>query len=663
MAQQRWLQLLYRELYIHLSMGHSDVQTRLIDLFLAELEQIQTAEDPINFNNTSQLDALLTYLENSDVPEFALVPSENVLHIILTLAFRCPQSSWTHSTVNGDNGVEVLSVYMREINDKYEHNLTKNLLQQRSVNILNRYVDIVLSSDSGNASLLFEKLQAVLRPICHTSIHFSRPRLKLEPTEADPVTEIIQDSEDDGGNIEFLVETETDLSSKYRLFGLPQKNVISLSDIGSKTTGLGEATSLFQNMPHLLAQATPEPEEHSPGPRAKKLKAERDPLQFIKLFDDHLIVNRLMDLKHYCLWDLLRWVFTCCEDSSQYQQFLFDSNSTALHGIWETYNLALLVMFRFLKEQHDVSQKANKRSFLNDLLTQLGRNQDWYERLVEVSFSGLGSQTQDRPFPCYPREKRLIKNDSSTSRSVGVRSKVEYDDNIQSMNLRAQIVATFLYHETNRFQKIELVAQLTEKLLHFQKNIIFTFLRHLAAQLFVPKKVLEKFVLMVINKLMITIVGSEDLAYNLIGYLDLTTSKIEKLVRLFQSSELYDGIVQDSTYKSFGEFRKAWDICIGLCYEMVKITVKSEVAQQQNLSPAKYEAISVALNTLKAAAEQRYIEFLRSRSWDAASADDDINFILDVDEIETHKLQYRKECNHDRLMAWISMFRPFNASK
>lgn len=644
-------------------MGHSDVQTRLIDLFLAELEQIQTAENPINFNNTSQLDALLTYLENSDVLEFALVPSENVLHIILTLAFRCPQSSWTHSAINGDDGVEVLSLYMREINDKYEHNLTKNLLQQRSVNILNRYVDIVLSSDSDNAQLLFEKLQAVLRPICHTSRHFGRPRLKHESTEAAPVTEVIQDSEDEGGDLELPVETETDLSSKYRLFGLPQKNIISLSDIGSKTTGLGEATSLFQNMPHLLAQVTPEPDEHSPGPRSKKQKADRDPLQFIKLFDDHLIVNRLMDLKHYCLWDLIRWVFTCCEDSSQYQQFLFDSNNTALHGIWETYNLALLVMFRFLKVQHDVSQKTNKKSFLGNLLTQLGRNQDWYERLAEVSFKGLGSQTRDRPFPCYPREKNLIKNDTSTNRSVGIRAKVEYDDNTQSMNLRAQIVATFLYQETNRFQKIELVTQLTEKLLQFQKNVVFTFLRHLAAQLFVPKQVLDKFVLMVINKLMITVVGSEDLAYNLIGYLDLTSSKIEKLARLFRSSELYDGIVRDSTYKSFGEFKKAWDICMGLCYEMVKFTVKSEVAQQQQLSSTNYEGISATLSTLKATGEQRYMEFLGTRSWDAANADEDINFILDVDEIETHKLQYRKECNHDRFMAWISMFRPFNASK
>lgn len=644
-------------------MGHSDVQTRLIDLFLAELEQIQTSDEPINFNNTNQLDALLSYLENSDVSQFTPVPSEIVIHILLTLACRSPQSSKTRGTVSSDDGIEVLSLYMREINDKYEHNLTKDLLQRRSANILDKYVDLIQSSESDHALKLYQNFQDVLRPICNASIHFSRPRSKPESKEETPVVEVIQDSESDVEDDDLSAGMEIETSLKYHQFGLPQKNVISLSDIGSKTTGLGEATSLFQNMPHLLAQATPEPEQLSPEGRPKKQKVERNPLEFVKLFDDHLIVSRLMNLKDYNLWDLLRWAFTCCGDSSQYQKFLFNSSNTSLHHIWETYSLTLRIILKFLKIQHDVSQKRQKRSFLGCLLTQLGRNQDWYERLVDVAFTGLGLLTQDRPFPCYPRERSLIKNDVNTNGSVGLRSKVDYDDNIESLHLRAHLVALFLYQETNRFHKVDLVTQLSNKLLMFDKDTIFAFLQRLNTQLFVPKQVLDKFILMVYNKLVITIVGSEDLAYNLIGYLDPTSTRIEKLTRLFKSSELYDGLVHDSTYKDFNDFKRCWDICIGLCYEMIKFIVTSEVLKEHQLDLKVYEDILSALHTFKDMSERHYIEFLESRSWNASGLDDEINFILEDEEIESSRLQFCKECKHDKYLSWISMFRPLSKSK
>ncbi|PVH21090.1 hypothetical protein CXQ85_000055 [Candidozyma haemuli] len=616
-------------------MGLADVQTKLIDSFLAELEQLKSTDVPINFNNTSQLDALLTYLENADVHNFCSVPSVNVLHIILTLACRCPQSSWTHSKVSSDDGIEVSSSYMKEINDKYDNALAKDSLQQRSVNILNRYVDIISSNKNKNTHQLFKNLQIAIQPICEASIHFSRPRSRqYSSRDESPVIETIQDSESDEENIEFVAETETDLTSKYRHLSLPTKNVISLSDIGSKTTGLGEATSLFQNMPHLSAQATPEPEEHSPGPKAKKLKVERSPLEYLKLFDDHLITNRLMHSKGYNIWDLLRWVFTCCDDSSQYQQFLFNSNNTALHGIWETYNSALSFMFRFLKEQLDYCVKESKRSFLGTLLTQLGRSQDCYERLVEVVFTGLGLRTREKPFPCFPRETSLIKNDLCTSSSQGIRTKAERSDNIQSMKLRAQITATFLLHETNRFNKLEFVTQLSDKLIQFEPDIVFAFLHSLSNVQFVAESILHKFVLMIYNKLIINIVGSEDVAYHLMGYSDSTMDKIEKLDQLFQSTDLYNGLVNDSTYKSMSEFQKVWDMAMGLCYEMVAFTVRSEVSQASELSEELLNKTIETLNTLNDHSEWRYKEFLRSKSSDVVADGDDINFILEPEEIE-----------------------------
>lgn len=647
-------------------MRYSDVQTQLIDLFLAELEQLNSGNATINFNNTNQLDSLLQFLENSHLPKFSAVPSVNVLHVLLTLACQYPQAIRNHGPANSDDGIEVLSSYMKEIDDKYDNALFKDLLQRRSVRLLNHYVDIALHSKDSSSTQLFKNLEEAFKPICTASLYFGRPRSKQQaPLDDGPSVEVVQDSESDPDDVELIAEAEGDLAAKYRDLKLPVRNVISLSDIGSKTTGLGEATALFQNMPHLLVNGTPEPEEPSSpgGPKSKRQKSEKEALDVLRIFDDHLIANRLKNLKEYNIWELIKWAFACCADSSQFQTYLFNSSETAVHGIWEGYHETILMMFKFFIKQHDRSQNNKLKSFLNNLLTQLGNRYDWYERLVEVVFTGLGQSPHDKPFPCYPQEKVAIKNDCIVHRPLGKDKRIDYDDNIQLLHLRAQIIGAFLYQESDRFQKVELVNELTGKLLDLEPDVVLVFLQQLSSISFVPQNVLQKFVLMVYNKLIGTVVGDKDIGDNFIGYLDLTDERINKLGKLFKARQLYEGITEDSTFKSMKEFQNAWDLVIRICEELVKFTVKSEVSQASLLSEEFYTSIIVILEELKDNAEENYMKFLQSRSWEEMAADDDINFILEPEEIKTLQKQFSNDDNHDRLVNWVLMFGPPTTSK
>lgn len=644
-------------------MGNLEVQTRLIDLFLAELEQLQSKDDHINFNNTSQFDALLTFLENLLNGHFTQVPSQNVLHILLTLACRYPRSSWTHDPISNEDGIEVISLYMKEVNDKYNHSLSKDLLQLRSVSLLNKYIDLLLESkwDEYKQALL-TNLQAAFRHFCTIPVRFGRPRSAQNEVNKpkSPVAGMIENltSEDEANEVLNIIDSDL---LKYQMFNLPSTSITSLSDIGSKTTGLGEATSLFQNMPHLLAQATPEPEAPEDGspatPKPKKRKSARTPIEIIKIFDDNLIANMLSEPNNYSLWDLLRWALTICDDSSKNQLFLFDSSRSASHGIWKTYCSFFFMVFRFLKLQHDYSERNHKMSFLKNLLTQLGAKQDWYRRLVNVVFTGVGLPTQEKSYPCYLREKALIRGDAAKSGLNSINTSISYKDNDRSMTLRAQIIATYLYQESDRFQKLELVMQISMKLVQCDPKHILHFLNRLKDNSFVPENVLDKFIIMVVNKLIVTIAGSEDIAYNLIAYLDTTRERIEKLRRLFESKELYEAIVQDSTYKSMKEFQKAWDICVGLCAEMIRFTIDNEVKQATFLSDDLVFKAEPMLKTFEERCTRYYIEFIESKSSDLIAEDDDLNFILEPETIELLREQYYKDNFHDRLMNWVQMFR------
>ncbi|PYD07690.1 hypothetical protein DND47_30500, partial [Pseudomonas syringae pv. syringae] len=66
---------------------------------------------------------------------------------------------------------------MKEVNDKYNHSLSKDLLQLRSVSLLNKYIDLLLESkwDEYKQALL-TNLQAAFRHFCTIPVRFGRPR-------------------------------------------------------------------------------------------------------------------------------------------------------------------------------------------------------------------------------------------------------------------------------------------------------------------------------------------------------------------------------------------------------------------------------------------------------------------------------------------------------
>lgn len=639
------------------SRRYIDAQTRLTDLFLPELDRVGVPGVDINFNNTRQLDALLQFLELTlQTPDFVVVPSVNVLHILVTLSCRCPTSNWTHKSAQLE-GIGASTEYMKQVNSDYNHTLYNMLILARCGAILRHYVDISTQNSHNSLSLqqLFSNLEKVLLKLVPYSLMGSFLKLahkaasKNDPSKNEPeiehflpetlpkraVVEVISDSEESDSIIEVMEPTE--LATRYRRFQIPPKSVTSLSDLGSKTSGLGETTLLFKNIPHLLANATPEPEETA---RAKRPKTAVNPLDQIQVYDDYLLAKKLSSVERFDIWNLLRWALDCADLSSQYQKFLFNSSNTNLHWIYRTYEEFFSVFFDFVAVQFSMRKqpKGSKVNLITSLLLLLGPKRDWCERSIETVFAGLGITSNSRSQPCYDRERLLISHDPAVLVSR-CKTTVDFTDNLHSMDLRCQILGLlfdFMCGQDEEDKFVEVLARkLAELDIQYMKAFFASYLK-VSSSVKTSREVFDKLFCSLATKLVKLIADIETSGWDSEQSVQQSVNAVTNMLR---NRKLYANVCDDLSYKSFAEFEDKWTKVLFLVeWQVTRVLLQ---VQQCDISH-RSELHAALLSGAKAAdsnRQQAYREFLETRSEDADVQAEDLNFTLGVAEVENYKRQ------------------------
>lgn len=634
-------------------MRYSASQTSLIDLFLAELSRLSDGHSTIiNFNNTRQFDALLSHLELSFLEHSIAVPSVSTLEIILTLAARCPTSNWTHAAqIEGITSTD----YMKLVNADYDATLFKTLLQQRSLGILRKYIDVLTDFDPKYHNLkgrdmemirLFANMETMFSKFCKSN---DSPFPRTASVSVEPESEmVISDSE---GSEKLLLDP-----TAFRRVKLPMRGISSLADVGSRISGLGETTQLFKDMPHLLAHATPEPEE-SARPK-KKPKYEVDPLSRLQVYDDFLLSKKLSAHESYTLWSLLRWTFQCADNSTQYQRAgLFQSSQTSVHSIYESYEGVLTLLFDFLSIQR---LNTSHTDLFTKLLSQLGRKQDWCERAVELVFSGLSIPTQDKPYPCFARESVLIKHDPNVH-STQRQTMVGCDDNQDSLRLRFQIICLLYTREVAELKKVDSTVREDDT---SDKNGLQTFLELLVKKAEKKKKKGVKNLLQHVAAKLAQIkfeylVGLFECAFpdrSNTFMIDLSntilcqatslktrasykahddTHKKVRSISNFLSSDFYSSITDDVTYKTFAEFESKWNRVLFvarwlLTHALTELRVDWEQTTEDVEVLGLAKEASIGADKLVLAHYAAYVDSKTEQSEDA-------NFVLDVATAEQLK--------------------------
>lgn len=644
--------LIFRTQNIDLRMSRRflDAQTQLIDHLLAELLQLPNA-DHINFNNTKQFDILLRHLELTLVVRpITLVPSTYVLHVLFTLAARCPSSNWTHDTSISES-IGTPTEYMKQVNSDYDATLYKEPLGARSLSILRRYVEILSQETSPAVEILKARLEQVVASMLVVDSFFGKPtptedsgpgkEQGAEQTEEyDAAVEVISDSEGLSSDSLLDAQNPIELISRYKR-SLP-KTVTSLSDIGARTSGLGEAATLFKDMPHLLAHATPEPED-SKAKRAKNT----DPLRVIQVFDDSLLARKFADPGSYSVWSLLKWTFHCAETSSQYQQFLFNSFQTNVHSVYEAYSGVFKVIFLLMTLQYVENRPSSKKNLLlvDRLLLIFGTN-DWYDRAAGCILTGVTLSSNDKPYPCYNRERTLIRNDPLVQNSQ-CKTTVNCDDNMSSMGLRMQIIALLYAHEQNKIHQQNKIHELKirEKTLKasFLDSVCWIIwqwpLRYLngffsvkSTEVFLcPEEDLNYVMVRLCSRLLSDATGL------LVQFTDLASrDEIIRLADLIGSDELYESIANDTTYESFDAFFEKWQKVIFFA-EWLLAFVPAKVADEVLLLTLREKALAAEKKM-----DETFSEYMHERSEDADLLAEDVNFTMSELEIRQCKAKLQR---------------------
>lgn len=649
-------------------MHHGLISTQLavIDSFLAELAFGQ----PVNFNNTCQFDDLLSHLEATLTGAFLLVPSVDVLHVLFTLAARCHRSNWTHADLVGTH-------YMRQVNLDYDAAVAKSLLQQRATRVLLQYVKLLeryveeryVEEKSGGST---QPIQVGENTPCETSLRTASPApsksqepafhllfvhmeqavgalvpirrnfFSSRPAPSPPpqlmVVEVISDSE----GLDSLLEIEHPRAAERMLkeFSAPALLATALSDLGT-TSGLGEATALFTKMPHLLAHGTPEPEsdrnmkrvkldetlpaEQTLPKKRKSADRKKDRMysrgERIRVFDDVVLAQAVDPDSGYDIWTLLRWCFTCAQTSTQYQAFLFNANHTNVHDIYRAYEGVFSVVFLFMEVQRkrNESEKGEKSNTLLDrALYLLGPKRDIYDRAVEYTFTGLDQTTNDTAYPCYTRERVLLKNDPTVVVSQ-CKGASPYVDNQHLMNLRAQIVMLLQEHEKRTLSGELSVAELVSaKLLGLRFCHVKDFFNTAAAH------ENRQFLSSLCSKMLSSVTG---LRLEL-QFLHDAHEQLTRVLTVISDERLYSSISEDYSFRSFDEFWQRWQTALFLVQWLLDqaiLRVGYEPAIRKHCRRGDRHRVYY------------YNDFLDSRADDADVQPEDLNFVLTLKERERYR--------------------------
>lgn len=484
-------------------------QEQFGDQFVPEVKQLydhpQTTS--VNLNNVYPFDLLLTHWETSfksAEDSHLRLPSMDTLRIILTLAARCTRTNWTNNSITME-GVTTTNSYAKSMNNDYNNTLYKASFQSRSLWLLENYRDLLVGSIDDLSdpilNILYTKLNdllldfiVLLWPIAK-SVKLDDPIIKISKSERLPVksqsriTNFFNADKsdhiaDDENEQEYVSDSEHDVSMLNSTANMQQE--LDKYKYVLKSTSFGDIFSSGEPLKTTKRTMT----DPARASKSRKLQFE-DTLPIwskIKVFDEPLLSVRLNpklnSKSKFNLWLLVNWAFSCAEKSLELQATLPNASFSIYHNIFQTHNDLINVIFDLIEvnffvtfKRHEIIQANIKK--LNDgdilaahfntptktrklilfhledstfqiytLLGQLSNKQvDWYDRLVEYVFNGLGLKSNLPPQSLYEREKLLIKRDEIKKESFNMEDFLseQYTDDLVSMITRYKIILFVFY--------------------------------------------------------------------------------------------------------------------------------------------------------------------------------------------------------------------------
>lgn len=396
---------------MHLSPNQQYAQT--IESTLGDVGAAIDVLDP------QTIDFLLTETEELLIEEI-VVPTENVIRVLLTLSCRFPA---IFLSAEGNDITRMLQNALHQPRQIISHPVAS--YNQRAEHVLRRLCGILSSTYTDKPQIY----QAVYSTLMNVMADFSTTKRTVNHFE------LVSDSEE-----EALLSAVVDEHKKRSIVVSP----VSPAKI----------------------------------PRNKNLKKKSYVPADIKIFTELAITTAICPSSSspYNLWSLMEWAFYCCSKSSAVQENsieltcyhdLYQGYSKLLHVIWRlvTINFVSVIdvlmndgtvnhnelvhMFFYSSEskQNEIISALEDPSLfvLRALMAQVsGDKEEWYKRITSVVFYGIGDE-DDVPMSPYASDRHLIRK-SNIPCNKGVGKCDSSNDMVESMSLRFEILSLVYYN-------------------------------------------------------------------------------------------------------------------------------------------------------------------------------------------------------------------------
>ena len=413
-------------------------------------------EGKVNFNNVNQLDILLYHISTTfyiqvDDNRLFHVPSVSMVRILLTLASRLPLINWSKPS---NSNIDSLGE-SREIISP----LSSCTLRDRSITILNTYLDFINSSKSKQSMLLYNVIMDALNDFT--------VMLKKK------------------GSLSMLLQRDTKLKNKHIHEVVSdseeEPTMLNESIIDSKS----HEQDLSNRLDFLKGAAKSNEPNRSQSPSVEPPANRLIDALFNEtaLFDDPLVGHQLNPYynNNYNIWSLLKWAYYCADISSNHTQ---GQDIDQYHDLYQTHKFFIDVIYEFIvinyKKfilthinpllEHTDSEDSFWISFFNlkeaekekirnlfktspplllKLLEQVSSKKAYiFDRLVECILFDLHSPPDNkelsrnvRPHACFDKELQI----TVKLTAYPIDSILPYNDNMDSMKQRFKIIFQVYY--------------------------------------------------------------------------------------------------------------------------------------------------------------------------------------------------------------------------
>lgn len=361
------------------------------------------------------IDFLLTETEELLVEEI-VVPTENVIRVLLTLSCRLPA---IFSRAEGNDITRMLQNALHQPRQIISHPVAS--YNQRAGLILRRLCGIVSSTYTDKPQIY----QAVYSTLMNVMADFTSTKRTINQFE------FVSDSDE-----ELLLSAVVDEHKKRTIVVSPSKK-----------------------------------------PRSRNFKKKSYIPADMRIFNEPVITTAVCPSKSspYNLWSLMEWTFYCCSKSSTVQEKSIELS--CFHDLYQGYSRFLLVVWRVVtinfvnvidllmndgrgnhnelvhmffyssesKQNEIISALEDPSLFiLRALMTQVsGDKEEWYKRITSVVFYGI--EEQKIPTSPYASDRHLIRKSNIPCPKQSDRCDSS-NDMVESMSLRFEILSLVYYN-------------------------------------------------------------------------------------------------------------------------------------------------------------------------------------------------------------------------